>query len=89
MRKKDLIQISNTFESCQNEIALQVAEIKSIENSMQANSSSRTQIREYRLQMKASEDKVKKLSKDLWNYTKLLIYCERDVLKHLAGVMKM
>ncbi|KAI8895002.1 Up-regulated during septation-domain-containing protein [Globomyces pollinis-pini] len=87
-QKKRLSQIQSTLLSLQNKLNLEVKVKEASESIIRLGAGDRQEIVEARMKLKASDEKMNEISKDLWVVMGDLIDAERGILKHIAGVLR-
>jgi hypothetical protein len=66
-KKKALVQITNSFESCQNQLSLELNVVEASENIIKFNSADRNQMADARKQLKNAETKIENLTKGFFD----------------------
>ena len=88
-RKNELIIISARYEKCQDEITNETEKADAIKKSLMSVDVGRTETKESRAILRTAEENIGNLTKTLRIEAEKLILCERELLKHLAALLKL
>ena len=88
-RKSELIIIAARYEKCQDEITSETEKADAIKKSLMSVDVGRTETKESRAILRAAEENIGNLTKSLRIEAEKLILCERELLKHLAALLKL